>query len=382
MPANTASLPKELNLRQTIEGMPLIFNPAAAEGLQAVIQFNVSGKEPGRYYLKIDGGNCTFHTGVAPAATLTIDTPSEVWLQVSNGQLSGQDALFKGLYKANGDIGTLIKMGEIFKSPEDFTIYDNSAPLQGQLFPLFQHKSHAEISNSPAGVRPAGPIPLSGMGWMTVFFAIWTFYWICFDISSLNPWIGSAIPLALMTAVIIYRVIYNSPVWIEVASWCFFLLALALAPVMRLPVFLAWGSITGSLFMAILWLVSLAPLIKLPFCAEYSKWGYVRKLWSNSMFIHPNLAISLVWGWQFIIASSFGIAARLYPDLFIPFTAVRYLLIIPAAIFTARYQKGALDRKFPDIDKTMAALRSWGYAGLAVAAAILLLVWLVLPLPQ
>lgn len=88
------------------------------------------------------------------------------------------------------------------------------------------------------------------------------------------------------------------------------------------------------------------------------------------------------WSWQFIIASSFGIAAPLYPYLFIPFTAVRYLLIIPASIFTARYQKGVLDRKFPDVDKTMSMLRSRGYAGLTVAAVILLLLWLVLPLPQ
>jgi len=40
-----------LNLRQMLEGMPLIFNPAAAEGLDATIQFDVTGDEPGTYHL-------------------------------------------------------------------------------------------------------------------------------------------------------------------------------------------------------------------------------------------------------------------------------------------------------------------------------------------
>jgi hypothetical protein len=272
-------------------------------------------------------------------------------------------------------------MGELFSSRDSLTIIDSSEPVQGRLFPVFSSNPQ-EDKAAPAGKRPAGPLPLSGMGWMTVFFTIWTIFWICFDIKSMDPWIGSCIPLALMSIVLIYRLVYNRPVWTEIASWAFFLLALVLAPVMHLPFFLTWGSITGSLFMAGLWLFSLAPLIKLPFCAEYSKWGYIRKLWSNSMFIQPNLAISLVWGWQFIIASGFGIAARLFPALFIPFTIIRYLLIIPASIFTERYQKGVLDRKFADIDKTMSALRGWGYAGLAVTIALLLMLWLALPLPQ
>jgi putative sterol carrier protein len=374
----TSSMPKERNFRQTVEGMPLIFNSAAAGDLKAVIQFNASGKEPGQYYLTIDSGRCNFQKGTASAPSLTINTPSEVWLQVGNGEISGQDALFKGLYKTEGDAAILLRMGELFQTPEDFTVIDGSEPVAGRLFSVFNCSADKD---SPSGKRPAGPLPISGMGWMTVFFTIWTIFWIAFDIRGFNSWIGSAVPLALMTVVIAYRAIYNRPVWTEIASWAFFLLAMILAPLLQLPVFLTWGSITGSLFMAGMWLVSLAPFIQLPFCAEYSKWGFVRKLWGNSMFIHPNVAISLVWGWQFIIAAVFGIAARYYPPLFIPFTAIRYLLIIPAGIFTTRYQKGVMERKFADIDKAISSLRAWAYAGLAVAIAMLALLWLVLPNP-
>jgi len=376
-----SSIPKDRNFRQTIEGMPLIFNSAAAGDLKAVIQFNATGREPGLYYLTIDSGTCKFRKGMAKDPSLAINTPSDVWLQIGSGEISGQDALFKGLYKIEGNADILLRMGELFKTPDDFSVRDESVPATGRLFTLFNTTAHIADEAAPAGKRPAGPLPISGMGWMTIFFAIWTLFWVCFDISNISPWIGSAVPLALMSAVIIYRTVYNRPVWTEIASWAFFLLALVLAPLMQLPVFLAWGSITGSLFMAGLWLFSLAPFIKLPFCAEYSKWGFISKLWGNSMFIQPNLAISLVWGWQFIIATGFGIGAKLYPPLFIPFTVIRYLLIIPAGIFTMRYQKGVMDRKFTDIDKVISCLRTWAYAGLAVAIAMLLWVWFALPRP-
>jgi putative sterol carrier protein len=361
--------------------MPLFFNAAAAGDLKAVIQFNAGGKEPGHYYLAIGSGRCTFYKGIAKNPALTINTPSEVWLQVGKGEISGQDALFQGLYKTEGDASILLKMGWLFQAPDNFTVIDASEPVAGRHFTAFNRGARSADEAGPAGKRPAGPLPISGMGWITVFFTIWTIFWVAFDIRGFNPWIGSAVPLVLMTAVIAYRAVYNRPVWTEIASWAFFLLSLILAPVMQLPVFLTWGSLIGSLFMAGMWLVSLAPFTQRPFCAEYSRWGFIRELWCNSMFIHPNMAISLAWGWQFIIATGFGIAARLYPPLFIPFTVIRYVLIIPAAVFTTSYQKGVVDRKFADIDKAMSSLRAWAYIGLALTTAMLALVCFGLPYP-
>lgn len=379
-PDNSSPRP-DLNFRQTIEGMPLIFNPAAAGHLQATIQFNAGGREPGVYYLKIESGDCTFHRGAVLNPSLTINTPSEVWLQISSGFMSGQDALLKGLYTIEGDTALLLRLGELFKTPENFSVNETTEPPKGQLFSILQRKSRQTELSNPAGKRPAGPILVSGMLWMTLFFIPWTLFWIMFDIHAINPWISSGIPLILMTLIILYRVVFNRPVWAEIVSWVFFLVATGLAAVVQYNVFLTWGSVIGSLVMAGMWLISLTPSFKLPFCAEYSRWGFVRKLCVNSMFIQPNMAISLVWGWQFIIATGFGIAAQMLPPLFIPFTAIRYLLLIPAAIFTTRYQKGIMDRKFKDVDKTMSALRIWAYVGLAIAVLMLISVWFVLRPP-
>ncbi|MCX6007319.1 MAG: SCP2 sterol-binding domain-containing protein [Chloroflexi bacterium] len=374
MSLDKSSVPRNPTARQMVEGMPLAFNREAAADLKAVIQFYFSGREPGIYHLVINSGDCTFHRGTALEPTLRINAPSEVWMQIANGELSGQDALLKGQYKVEGDTSLLLKMGELFKERHDFAIYDMSLPAKGPLFQVFRRSTISD-GLTQAGKRPAGPLPLSGMAWMTLLFVPWTIFWILFDIKSVSPWLAAGIPLILMTLIVLYRIIYNRPVWPEIVSWAFFLAACLLGPVLGLTPFLAWGSVIGSLFMGLLWFVSLTPMVKLPFCAEYSKWGFIRKLWGNSMFIQPNMAISLVWGGEFIIASGFGVAARLLPEFFILFTVIRYGLMIPAAVFTSQYQKGVIDRKFADIDRTMSNLRAWGHVGMAIIIIMLVILF-------
>ena len=104
-----------LNCRDTIAGMPTTFNTEAAGDLTADIQFDVTGEEPGNYYLHIEGGQCTFHEGESPAPTMTIHTPSDVWLAISRGELDGQTAFMQEKYRVEGDFSLLMKMSQLFK---------------------------------------------------------------------------------------------------------------------------------------------------------------------------------------------------------------------------------------------------------------------------
>jgi len=105
-----------LNCHDTIAGMPTVFNPAAAGDLTADIQFDVSGEEPGSYYLHIESGNCTFHEGESPSPMLTIQTPSEIWLAVSRGELDGQMAFMEQKYTVEGDFNLLLKLNDLFRT--------------------------------------------------------------------------------------------------------------------------------------------------------------------------------------------------------------------------------------------------------------------------
>ncbi len=336
-------IPANLSLRQTLEGMPLTFDPDAAFGLNVTIQFDVSGGEPGVYHLSIAEGECHFHTGPAKSPTLTVATPSDVWLKISRSKLSGQDALIQGLYTASGDLSLMLKMDALFKSASD-TSYE-----------------------APASQRPAGPITIPGMAWMTIAFIPWILHWSTFDIPNVRHWISVGLPILLSIMIVIYRLTFERPTWMEWGTFGFFTLSGALA-LTGSAGYAHWGSIVSTLVMAGLWLSSLQ-FSKTPLSGEYSKWGFIKGLWGNSMFIYPNAVISLMWGWQFIAASALGIAALLLPEQMLILTLTRYLLLVPAFIFTSTYQKRApiSNPKLSD-----SQLRFWAGMGLSAVSGLLL----------
>ena len=88
----------------------------AAGDLTAEIQFVVSGEEPGTYHLHISTGACSFHEGEATSPSLTIKTPSEVWLAISRGEMDGQSAFMTQKYTVEGDFTLLMKLDSLFKS--------------------------------------------------------------------------------------------------------------------------------------------------------------------------------------------------------------------------------------------------------------------------
>jgi putative sterol carrier protein len=104
-----------MSFRDRIANMATAFDFKAADNLVATIQFHATGKEPGNYYLHIENGKCTFHEGVANSPTATIHTPSEVWIAVSTGEMDGARAFMQGKFRVEGDLGLLMKMGELFK---------------------------------------------------------------------------------------------------------------------------------------------------------------------------------------------------------------------------------------------------------------------------
>ena len=110
--------PMNLGLRQMLEGMTLVFDAAAAGDMEATVQFNVTGEEPGIYHLRIANGDCIFHVGAAENPTLTIATPSDIWLKTISKELDRKDALMQGLYQVNGDLSLLMRMSTLFKTPD------------------------------------------------------------------------------------------------------------------------------------------------------------------------------------------------------------------------------------------------------------------------
>jgi multimeric flavodoxin WrbA/putative sterol carrier protein len=102
--------------RELLQMMPLGFNAAAADGLEAVYQFEISGDENFSAHLKISGGACTHHDGPAERPGVVIKAPAAVWLAIAKGELDGQQAFMAGKYKVEGDLSLLLKLQTLFSA--------------------------------------------------------------------------------------------------------------------------------------------------------------------------------------------------------------------------------------------------------------------------
>jgi multimeric flavodoxin WrbA/putative sterol carrier protein len=102
------------DMRLLLRGMAAAFNSQAARDLKATIQFEVTGKQAGDWFLSIENGKCTYHEGKANSSNLTIKTPSEVWLAIANKEMDGQQAFMEGKYTAAGDMSLLMRMRSLF----------------------------------------------------------------------------------------------------------------------------------------------------------------------------------------------------------------------------------------------------------------------------
>ncbi len=337
-------------MRALLEGMTLTFDPGAAGDLRAIVQFDVTSSDPHSYYLQIGSGQCTFHKGPAQKPDLTITAPPETWLAISAGKLNAQEAALRGMYRANGDLSLLMRLGTLFRPAGEVNY--TARPEQ----------------------RPAGPVALSGMAWMTLSFVPVALFWILFNVQTVTPWASIGLPLALCLLLVGYRLIFDRPTWLE-SGVCLMLGGFAALALAGSPAIHRWGGVFASLFMGGIWFSSLI-LPRMPVSAEYSKWTVIKPLWELSLFIHPNAVISMAWSWQFLAAGLLGIAAVTQPRLHLPLVLAQYLLMLPAVAFTRHYQAGIRQRVIADPDRDLARMRVAAMAGLCLCGAAIAGAWL------
>lgn len=329
------------SLAQTLEGMCLGFDPSASSELVATIQFEVSGDEPGTYHLRIDDRECTFHPERAESPTLVISTPSEVWLRISQGELSGRDALMQGLYEVQGDPGLLMRMDSLFPSGDDIEL------------------------EAPRDQRPAGPLPISGSRWLAIDFLPWIVLWAGFGSDGRGGWRALAVSLALSAGVFAYRRIYNRPTAFEVANLGVFSGMLLAWP--WLSAWLApWGSTVGTIWLGAIWLGTLLPA-RAPLTSAYSRWKYAPALWANHTFLFVNAVLTLMWGWVFVLQGSLDIWAAANPQLVAPLTVIKFGLLVPASLITVRFPKRGSEIRLADPVRSSGRLRTPAWIGLLTA---------------
>ncbi|MCJ7811246.1 MAG: SCP2 sterol-binding domain-containing protein [Dehalococcoidia bacterium] len=101
--------------KEGLLAMPGTFKPDKAAGASAVVQFKVTGAESGSYYIEVKEGKCSATEGEHASPTLTINTPSDIWLKIMRRELDATTAFMSGQFTFTGDMGTLMQMGSWFE---------------------------------------------------------------------------------------------------------------------------------------------------------------------------------------------------------------------------------------------------------------------------
>jgi putative sterol carrier protein len=105
------------DVKAIFSAMPQNFNADAAKGMDAVIQFNLSGDGGGTWHVAIKDGACSVTEGAHASPKMTMTMAASDYVDMINGKLNGQMAFMSGKLKIAGDMGLAMKMQSLFKRP-------------------------------------------------------------------------------------------------------------------------------------------------------------------------------------------------------------------------------------------------------------------------
>jgi len=96
------------------EQMSNRFKKEAAQGLNAVYQFDLSGEGGGQWQVVISNDRCEVKEGAHPSPTTTISMAAQDYLDMVSGKLNPQMAFMSGKLRIAGDMGLALRLQGLF----------------------------------------------------------------------------------------------------------------------------------------------------------------------------------------------------------------------------------------------------------------------------
>jgi putative sterol carrier protein len=105
----------DITVEQLIRNHERAFRPEAAEGVDAVIQYHLTGEEGGDWIITIREGKCTVAPGNADAPKMTMTADAQDFKDVLLGRANGMQYFMQGRLKLAGDLNLAMKLTSFFK---------------------------------------------------------------------------------------------------------------------------------------------------------------------------------------------------------------------------------------------------------------------------
>lgn len=281
-----------------IKQMAATYNPSVYSGKDIILEIQFTDIDK-RYQLILGKNKCDYISDNFKDYTTRIETSYDLWVDISNGVISGEVAMMQGKYRVLGKFDTMLKMDDYFGTGD----YDK------------ENAVYSEKKSPPNMLKLLIP---------------WIIFW---SITPINMFWGSisAIAAAVLIPVISYKSdtnIYESLTCALVSTFSLMCMASIDVRICICASFVAFG---------VLWLVS--SYVTAPLCAYYSCKDYGgREAFKNPVFIITNKILAIMWGILYFLIA--GIALIIMNSSLTHFTGI--LCAVGSAVmgvFTAWFSK-------------------------------------------
>jgi len=106
---------RRLTIAQVMENTPKVFVPEAAVGVEATVQFDITGREASKWALAIKDGKCTVEQAeiASPTMVMTIDTDD--YLDIIEGKSDAMKAFMGGKIRVKGNMMMAMNFAKYFR---------------------------------------------------------------------------------------------------------------------------------------------------------------------------------------------------------------------------------------------------------------------------
>jgi putative sterol carrier protein len=105
----------EITINELMSRMPRAFKPEAAEGVNTVVQYHLTGEEAGDWIITIQDGKCSVQDGIVDNPKMTLSADSQDYKDVITGKANAMQSFMTGKLKLAGDLTMAMKLPNFFK---------------------------------------------------------------------------------------------------------------------------------------------------------------------------------------------------------------------------------------------------------------------------
>lgn len=105
----------DISVKQLIQNHEKAFQPEKAPGIDAVIQYHLTGNQGGDWIITLKDDACKVAEGIAENPKMTLTADAEEFHDILLGKMDGMAAFMQGKLKLAGDLNLAMKLTSMFK---------------------------------------------------------------------------------------------------------------------------------------------------------------------------------------------------------------------------------------------------------------------------